>query len=64
MTKSRRVTQSEREEQEAEDYAAAILDGLRHDWSALNHDIIDRFSLSALIRIKRRAWRLVEERRA
>ena len=48
------------EEDEAEDYAAAIRDGLRHDWSALNADIIDRYSVTALIRIKRRAWQIVQ----
>ncbi len=51
------------EEQEAQDYAWAIQNaGMIHpDWSAKNADIIDRFSRSALLRIKVRAWRIVEE---
>jgi hypothetical protein len=57
------LTRREREEQEAEDYAACLRDGLRHDWAALNADIIDRFSLTALVRIKTRAWQLATERR-
>jgi hypothetical protein len=57
MTRRQRL-----EEEEAQDYAAAIRDGIRHDWSALNADIIDRFSLTALQRIKRRAWQIVESR--
>ena len=56
-------TRRDRERMEAEDYAAAILDGLAHDWPALNADIVDRFSLTALIRIKQEAWRLVEARK-
>jgi hypothetical protein len=52
------------EEREAEDYAACLRDGLRHDWTALNADIIDRFSLTALVRIKTRAWKLAAEQEA
>ena len=64
MSDTRPLTRRQRqEEEEAEDYAAAILDGMRHDWSALNADIIDRFSLTALHRIKRRAWQIVETQR-
>lgn len=54
-----RLTRKRVEAEEAEDYAAALRDGLRHDWAALNADIIDRLSLTALIRIKRRAWQIV-----
>lgn len=53
------------EEQEAEDYAWAIQNAgmIRPDWSARNADIIDRFSLTALKRIKRRAWQIIEANR-
>jgi hypothetical protein len=50
------------EEDEAQRYADAIMDGWRHDWQARNKVIIDRYSRTALLRIKRRAWAIVEER--
>jgi hypothetical protein len=31
------------------------------DWEAVNHAIVERWSLNALQRIKRLAWKLVEE---
>jgi hypothetical protein len=54
------------EEEEAEDYAWAILNShhIKPDWAAKNADIIDRYSLTALLRIKRRAWQIIEDRRA
>lgn len=58
-----RLSRRDLEELEAQDYAACILDeplGIRHDWPARNADIIDRLSLAALMRIKRRAWQIVE----
>jgi hypothetical protein len=50
------------EEEQAEDYAAAI----RHSgwitpgWTALNEQIIEEFGRAGLLRIKRRAWEIVE----
>lgn len=60
-----RTTRVEQEEQEAQDYAWAIQNAgmIRPDWSAKNADIIDRFSRTALLRIKRRAWQIVEASR-
>jgi len=50
------------EEEEAQDYAWAIRNSqhIQPDWSAKNGDIIDRFSRAGLLRIKRRAWQIVE----
>jgi hypothetical protein len=50
------------EEREAQRYADRILDG-RHDWSAINAEIEQRWSLTALRRVKERAWVIVGERR-
>lgn len=60
-----RQQRQQREEEEAQDYAEAIwsADMIRPDWTAKNADIIDRFSLTALLRIKRRAWQIVERGR-
>jgi hypothetical protein len=33
------------------------------DWTAVNRDLIDRYSVTALRRIKRLAWQLVQESR-
>jgi hypothetical protein len=54
------------EEQAAQDYADLILNvvpGRLVDWNAINRAIIDRWSMSALLRIKRRAWAIVEQHR-
>ena len=51
------------EEEEAQDYALCLRDGIQRDWRARNADIIERFSLTALRRIKARAWQIVEEDR-
>ncbi len=53
------------EEQEAWDYAAAIRwePWQKPDWKAKNADIAARFSWAALLRIKHRAWRIIEENR-
>jgi hypothetical protein len=50
------------EENEAEDYADVIrnVDWIRPDWTALNERIIDEFGRAGLLRIKRRAWQIVE----
>ena len=50
------------EENEAEDYAAVIrdVDWIRPDWTALNARIIDEFGQPGLLRIKRRAWQIIE----
>lgn len=58
-----RRERAELEEEEAQDYALCLLDGFGHDWAARNADIIERFSLTALRRIKRRAWQIVENSR-
>ena len=51
------------EEDEAQEYAARIRNPhYNGDWRAYNEDIIDRFSVTALHRIKRRAWQIVESR--
>lgn len=55
-----RKSRAQREEEAAEDYAAMIRDGIRHDWAAWNAILIEEFSLTALARIKRRAWQIVE----
>lgn len=62
MTERRRRA----EEEEAEGYAWAILNSqhIQPDWAAKNADLIDRYSLTALRRIKRRAWQIVEDRRS
>jgi hypothetical protein len=51
------------EEEQAEDYAAAIRAEawIKPDWRALNARIIDEFGHGGLLRIKRRAWRIIEE---
>jgi hypothetical protein len=53
------------EEEEAQDYAWAIQNAgmIRPDWHAKNADIIDRLSMAALLRIKKRAWQIIEEPR-
>ena len=57
MTPERRAA----EEVEARAYADAIKANLpTTDWSRWNGRIIDRWSLSALRRIKNRAWKIVE----
>ena len=60
-----RRTRAELEEDEAQDYAEAILmaDMIRPDWAAKNAEIIERWSRAALLRIKRRAWQIVESGR-
>ena len=57
------VARARAEQQEAEDYAALILDGQPHDWAAINRTIITRYSMTALRRIKEQAWRIVTEKR-
>jgi len=60
-----RKPRAEQEEEAAQVYAAALRAGFRRDWwTAYNAEIIDRFSLTALRRIKARAWRIVESREA
>lgn len=49
------------EEAEAQRYADGIVRG-DLDWTAINAEIIARWSMTALLRIKRRAWQIVEER--
>jgi hypothetical protein len=49
------------EEQCAREYAEGIKRG-DLDWAAKNMEIIDRWSVTALLRIKRRAWLIVYER--
>ena len=51
---------AELEEAEAVKYAELIRGPFRADWAAINADIVARFSLTALHRIKTRAWRIVE----
>ena len=53
-------SRAEQEEAEARRYAELIRGPHRGDWPAINADIIARFSRTALIRIKRRAWQIVE----
>lgn len=50
------------EEAEAQRYADGIIAG-DLDWSAANAAIIARWSVTALLRVKRRAWQIVEERK-
>lgn len=52
---------SPEEEGEAREYADDIRRGIRLDWVARNNDIVDNFSRTALVRIKRRAWAIVTE---
>lgn len=54
---------AEAEAAEAEDYAQALLNAqwVRPDWAALNARIVDEFGLAGLRRIKRAAWKRVEE---
>lgn len=47
------------EEAEAAKYAELIRT-VGVDWTAVNADIVRRFSRTALLRIKRRAWAIVE----
>lgn len=48
------------EEAEAQAYAAAIRDATdTTDWSAWNRRIVDRWSKTALERVKRRAWKIL-----
>lgn len=52
------------EEEASREYAAAIRryqDGERVDWTAYNGTIMARWSWTALLRVKRRAWRIMEE---
>ena len=57
-----RKTRAEIEEEEAQDYAWAIQNAgmVRPDWGAKNADIMARLSRTALLRIKARAWRIIE----
>lgn len=49
------------EESEAREYAVLIRTGMTNTkWGELNRAIIERWSASALMRVKRRAWALVE----
>jgi hypothetical protein len=53
------------EDQAAREYADRIrrdAGGSLLDWTAYNRAIIARWSLSALLRVKARAWRIVEGR--
>lgn len=59
-----RAERAAAEEEVAQDYARKIVGGLDIvDWHQVNRDIIDRWSMSALHRIKRRAWQIVETSR-
>jgi hypothetical protein len=54
------------EEQAAQDYADFIILG-RYTavaWGAVNAHIVERWSMTALRRIKKRAWAIVAEREA
>jgi hypothetical protein len=53
------------EAEQAEDYAQTIRgEGwIKPDWRALNARIIDEFGHAGLLRIKRAAWRLIENDR-
>ncbi len=51
------------EEAEAQSYAEAIYNGWPVEWAQWNQRIIDRWSKAALLRIKRRAWDIVERGR-
>jgi hypothetical protein len=61
LSKRRQQAESEK----AEDYAYAIRGEawIKPDWRALNASIIDEFGHAGLLRIKRMAWRLIEESR-
>jgi hypothetical protein len=50
----------EAEEREARRYVELIRGGPPHDWSVLNKDIIARYSFTALVRIKKRAWQIID----
>ena len=52
------------EEEAAEDYAAVIraASWISPDWTALNERIIEEFGRGGLLRIKRRAWQIIEGR--
>jgi hypothetical protein len=54
----------EAEEQEAQSYAEALYKPYHDtDWLGWNRRIITRWSVTALMRIKRRAWAIVESER-
>ena len=42
-------------------YAMAICSSDTVDWKAVNRAIVKRWSISELMRIKRQAWRLIDE---
>ena len=51
------------EEAAAQNYAERILGGERQDWVAVNQDLRERWSMTALHRVKARAWEIVDDRR-
>lgn len=58
-----RADRCEAEEAEAQRYAAAILtygDHTGEFWRDLNREIVERWSRTALQRVKARAWQIVE----
>jgi hypothetical protein len=50
------------EEAEAQQYAEGIMRG-DLNWTAVNAEIIAKWSVTALVRVKTRAWEIVEERK-
>lgn len=61
---SRRLT-PERLEEEARQYAWLIREpNLNPTWRLINEDLIERYSRTGLLRIKTRAWQIVQRREA
>ncbi len=54
------------EEEAAEDYAWSIrnADQIKPDWNSRNEILIEEFGLGGLVRIKRRAWQLLQAGKA
>lgn len=59
-----RKDRADAEEAEAQRYAEYILDEstVPGGWGELNRAIVERWSFTALIRVKERAWKIVGER--
>ena len=58
------TTKRQREEEAVEDYVWSIQNRINRDWTAYNAILIEEFGLPGLKRIKRKAWSLIEGRKA
>lgn len=55
-----KASRAAEEEEVAVIYAQWLRDGKAHDWRSMNEAIIERWSITALGRIKRRAWEIAK----